>query len=251
MFISKHEKEELQQKIENLTLLATQAEERANKSEKKISELLLKISSIEELNVQQSLRTIKVIQEFHEIEGLSDDIIAKIKTCDARMEGLEKFFASRYRHYDDMDKELVALSKASKEAAKNMLTMEKRFGDFVESRLSDSAQVKEQIKMLFSEQKMKYEKVLAIERVLEVTRGVLFGLKKDMAASKKEFNNLCKVVVIRGEPVFTLESDQPPPVVEDKPLALYGYKKDGTPRKRPGRPPYNTPEIKNEQPLPV
>jgi hypothetical protein len=33
--------------------------------------------------------------------------------------------------------------------------------------------------------------------------------------------------------------------------APWGYKKDGTPRKRPGRPIYNVPEIKNEQPLSV
>ena len=33
--------------------------------------------------------------------------------------------------------------------------------------------------------------------------------------------------------------------------APWGYKKDGTPKKRPGRPVYNIPEIKNEQPLPV
>jgi hypothetical protein len=33
--------------------------------------------------------------------------------------------------------------------------------------------------------------------------------------------------------------------------APWGYKKDGTPRKRPGRRPYNIPVIKNEQPLPV
>ena len=30
--------------------------------------------------------------------------------------------------------------------------------------------------------------------------------------------------------------------------APWGYKKDGTPKKRPGRPIYNIPEIKNEQP---
>jgi hypothetical protein len=33
--------------------------------------------------------------------------------------------------------------------------------------------------------------------------------------------------------------------------APWGYKKDGTPRKRPGRPIYTKPETKNEQPLPV
>lgn len=33
--------------------------------------------------------------------------------------------------------------------------------------------------------------------------------------------------------------------------APWGYKKDGTPRKRPGRPTYNIPEIKNAEPLPV
>jgi hypothetical protein len=32
---------------------------------------------------------------------------------------------------------------------------------------------------------------------------------------------------------------------------LWGYKKDGTPKKRSGRPPYNIPEAKNEQSLPV
>lgn len=248
MFISRQEKEELQQKVEKLTLLATQASERANKFEEKISELLLKISSIEEAQNHQRTKTAKVTKDFYDEKYLTDELLLRAKNCDLRIEGLENFFAARYKHYEDMEKEIASLSKASK---RDLQSLERRFEDFVHSQKTDGDKVKEQIKMLFSEQKMKYEKVLAIERVLEVTRGVLFGLKKDMAASKKEFNNLCKVVVIREEPVFTLESDQPPPVVEDKPLALYGYKKDGTPRKRPGRPPYNIPEIKNEQPLPV
>ena len=33
--------------------------------------------------------------------------------------------------------------------------------------------------------------------------------------------------------------------------APWGYKKDGTPRRRPGRPIYTKPETKNEQPVSV
>lgn len=33
--------------------------------------------------------------------------------------------------------------------------------------------------------------------------------------------------------------------------APWGYKKDGTPKKRPGKPLPTTPEVTNEQPLPV
>ena len=41
------------------------------------------------------------------------------------------------------------------------------------------------------------------------------------------------------------------PIIFRTDEAPWGYKKDGTPKKRPGRPVYNIPEIKNEQPLPV
>ena len=47
-----------------------------------------------------------------------------------------------------------------------------------------------------------------------------------------------------------LKPKQKPPIFRTN-EAPWGYKKDGTPRKRPGRPTYNIPEIKNAEPLPV
>ena len=41
------------------------------------------------------------------------------------------------------------------------------------------------------------------------------------------------------------------PIIFRTAEAPWGCKKDGAPKKRPGRPVYNIPEIKNEQPLPV
>jgi hypothetical protein len=38
------------------------------------------------------------------------------------------------------------------------------------------------------------------------------------------------------------------PIIFRTDEAPWGYKKDGAPKKRPGRPVYNIPEIKNEQP---
>jgi hypothetical protein len=267
MFISKYEKEKLQQKVEDLSLLVTQATDRAQKSEEKISELLSKLSSIEEMQIQQRLKTIEVIEEIEDIEGLSDEITTKISTCDLRIEGMEKFFAARYRHYDELEEKFKASSKTNQ---KDLLALEKRLDNFIDRQNVVNTKSGEQIKILADDQKMKYEKVLAVERLLEVTRGVLFGLKKDMAISKKDFNDLCKIAVIREEPVFVLDGGQESPekpVVKTRktrstkgvklgplvktPEAPYGLKKDGTPRKRPGFPIHKIPEIKNEQPLSV
>jgi hypothetical protein len=41
---------------------------------------------------------------------------------------------------------------------------------------------------------------------------------------------------------------RPPPLVKT-PEAPWGLKLDGTPRKRPGRPPFTQPTVNNEQPL--
>ena len=256
MFISKYEKEKLQQKVEDLSLLVTQATDRANKSEEKISALLLKLTSIEEIQTQQRRKTIEVAEEIEDIEGLSDEITTKIATCDLRIEGMEKFFAARYRHYDELEEKFKASSKTNQ---KDILDLEKRLDNFIDRQNPINSKVEEQLKILANDQKMKYEKVLAVERLLEVTRAVLFGLKKDVAISKKDFNDLCKIAVTRDDPVFTLTSPEAPTKADDKEVAPpsikleapWGYKKDGTPRKRPGRPLYKIPEIKNEQPLPV
>lgn len=254
MFISKSEKEDLQKKVENLSVLLNQALNRAQKSEEKISELSSKLSGLEEMQVQQQLKIIGVMKEFEEIDGLSEKIIERITNCDSRAEGLEKFFASRYRHYDDMDKELKSLSSASKKATENFASIEKKFENFVDSQAIFNAKAKEQIKILASGQQMKNERVFAVERLLDTTRGVLFGLKKDMAANKKDFNDLCKIAVTRDEPAFALDGGQESPEKATRkprksgstkdttpvelvttPEAPYGLKKDGTPKKRPGR----------------
>jgi chromosome segregation ATPase len=256
MFISKYEKEKLQQKVEDLSLLVTQATDRANKSEEKISALLLKLTSIEEIQIQQRRKAIEVAEEIEDIEGLSDEITTKIATCDLRIDGLEKFFAARYRHYEEMEEKFKASSKENQKEFSNYV---KRLDNFIDRQNVVNSKVEEQLKILANDQKMKYEKVLAVERLLEVTRAVLFGLKKDVAISKKDFNDLCKIAVTRDDPVFTLTSPEAPTKADDKEVAPpsikleapWGYKKDGTPRKRPGRPLYKIPEIKNEQPLPV
>jgi hypothetical protein len=54
----------------------------------------------------------------------------------------------------------------------------------------------------------------------------------------------------------TLKANQKPKRAPQVPIvrtgeAPWGYKKDGTPKKRPGRPLHKIPEIKNEQSLPV
>ena len=256
MFISKYEKEKLQQKVEDLSLLVTQATDRANKSEEKISALLLKLTSIEEIQIQQRRKAIEVAEEIEDIEGLSDEITTKIATCDLRIDGLEKFFAARYRHYEEMEEKFKASSKENQKEFSNYV---KRLDNFIDRQNVVNSKVEEQLKILANDQKMKYEKVLAVERLLEVTRAVLFGLKKDVAISKKDFNDLCKIAVTRDDPVFTLTAPEAPTKADDKEVeppsikleAPWGYKKDGTPRKRPGRPFYKIPEIKNEQPLPV
>lgn len=256
MFISKYEKEKLQQKVEDLSLLVTQATDRANKSEEKISALLLKLTSIEEIQIQQRRKAIEVAEEIEDIEGLSDEITTKIATCDLRIDGLEKFFAARYRHYEEMEEKFKASSKENQKEFSNYV---KRLDNFIDRQNVVNSKVEEQLKILANDQKMKYEKVLAVERLLEVTRAVLFGLKKDVAISKKDFNDLCKIAVTRDDPVLTLTAPEAPTKADDKEVAPpsikleapWGYKKDGTPRKRPGRPLYKIPEIKNEQPLPV
>ena len=126
MFISKYEKEKLQQKVEDLSLLVTQATDRANKSEEKISALLLKLTSIEEIQTQQRRKTIEVAEEIEDIEGLSDEITTKIATCDLRIEGMEKFFAARYRHYDELEEKFKASSKTNQ---KDILDLEKRLDE--------------------------------------------------------------------------------------------------------------------------
>jgi chromosome segregation ATPase len=262
MFISKYEKEKLQRKLEELSLLVTQATDRAQKSEEKVLELSLKLSSIEDKQNKDRKKTVEVVKELEEIEGLSDEITTKIATSDIRLNGLEKFFAARYRHYDDLEDSFKALSSANE---KIISGLERRLDNFIDRQNPINTKVEEHLKILTTDQKMKYEKVLAVERLLEVTRGVLFGLKKDMAISKKDFNDLCKIVVTRDEPIFALAAAevQPEKVVEkvaeevvEKPVqkvrktrstkgiklgplirtpeAPWGIKKDGTPRKRPG-----------------
>ncbi len=202
MFISKSEKEDLQKKVENLSVLLNQALNRAQKSEEKISELSSKLSGLEEMQVQQQ-----------------------------------------------------SLSFASKKATEDLVAVEKRFDDFVEHQTFFNAKAKEQIKILAGGQQMKNERIFAVERLLDTTRGVLFGLKKDMAANKKDFNDLCKIAVTRDEPAFALDGgqgspekaarkprksgstkDTTPVELVTTPEAPYGLKKDGTPKKRPGRP---------------
>jgi hypothetical protein len=61
-----------------------------------------------------------------------------------------------------------------------------------------------------------------------------------------------QIVQVMGE-LKALKDIQKPkkalkPIIFRTDEAPWGYKKDGTPKKRPGRPVYNIPEIKNEQP---
>jgi chromosome segregation ATPase len=276
MFISKYEKEKLQRKLEELSLFVTQATDRAQKSEEKLLEVSAKLSSIEDKQTKDRKKTVEVVKELEEIDGLSDEITTKIATCDIRLDGLEKFFAARYRHYEEMEEKFKA---SCKENQKEFLGYSKRLDNFIDRQNIINTRVDEQLKILATDQKMKYEKVLAIERTLEMTRGVLFGLKKDVTANKKDFQDLCKIAVTRDEPIFALAAAEvePEKVVEkfaeevvEKPVqkvrktrstkgiklgplirtpeAPWGIKKDGTPRKRPGSRIYNIPEIKNEQP---
>jgi chromosome segregation ATPase len=258
MFISKYEKEKLQRKLEELSLLVTQATDRAKKSEEKVLQLSSKLSSVEDKQTKDRKKTVEVVKELEEIDGLSDEITTKIATCDLRINGLEKFFAARYRHYEEMEEKFKASSKANE---KIISGFEKRLDNFIDRQNSINTKVEEQLKILATDQKMKYEKVLAIERTLEMTRGVLFGLKKEVTANKKDFQDLCKIAVTRDEPIFALAAAevQPEKVVEEvvekpvqkvrktrstkgiklgplirTPEAPWGIKKDGTPRKRPG-----------------
>lgn len=265
MFISKSEKEELQQKVEDLLHLATQATERAQKSEEKISELSSRLLNLQEVQIEQQLRTIKVIEEFQEIEGLSDKIVEKITTCDSRVEGMEKFFASRYRHYDEMDKDVESLVKDSKNANTAILGLAKRLDNFIDRQNLGNTKTGDQIKMLSNDQKVQFEKILAVERTVAMTRGILFEVKKETTTNKKDLQDLCKIAVTRDEPVFALTSGEElseKPAVKAKkirstkgiklgplvrtPEAPWGLKLDGKPRKQPGRKIKS--EVKNEHP---
>ena len=257
MFISKYEKEKLQQKVDDLSLLVTQATDRANRSEEKILELSSKLLSIEEVQMKHRLKVTEVINEFDEIEGLSDEVVAKITTCDSRIQGLENFFASRYRHYDDMDKELQSLSKTSKGATIDISGLTERLDKFIDRQNLCNSKFGEHIKTLFADQKM--------------TRGILFGLKQDVTDNKKDFHKLCKIAVTRDDPVFVFEGEKNLPAkvvgktrkikstkgIKAGPLvktleAPWGVKKDGSPRKRPGRPTLIKLEgAKNAQPVSV
>jgi hypothetical protein len=270
MFISNYEKETLQKKVESLSVLLTQASERAQKYEEKIIELSLKLSGVEQLQIQQQLKLVEVIEEIEDIDGLSDEIIERIQKCDRRAEAVEKHVAMRYRDHDDMSKDVKFLLNASNDAATGITRVERRLDNFVDIQNANGAKFKEQIKMLDNEQKAKNEKIVNTEKGLAITRGVLFALKDEVATNKKDLHDFRKIAAIREEPVFVLDGGQAPPemvTVKAKkprstkgiilgplvktPEAPWGMKKDGAPRKRPGRRTYNIPEIKNEQPLPV
>jgi hypothetical protein len=167
-----------------------------------------------------------------------------------------------------MNTDIKFLTNASKNATTDISRLEKRFDTFVDAQNVNHAKVKENMKILAADQNTKHEKISSIERSLEATRAILFGLKKDLGNNRKDLLELCKIAVTRDDPVFALDGGVAPKTVvsEDNtiptegvntepltkaPEAPYGLKKDGTPRKRPGRPIYNIPEIKNEQPLPV
>jgi hypothetical protein len=169
-----------------------------------------------------------------------------------------------------MSKDVKFLLNASNDAATGISRVERRLDNFVDIQNANGAKFKEQIKMLDNEQKAKNEKIVNTEKGLAITRGVLFALKDEVATNKKDLHDFRKIAVIREEPVFVLDGGQASPEVvtvkakktrstkgivlgplAKTPEAPYGLKKDGTPRKRPGRPMYNIPEIKNEQPLPV
>ena len=269
MFISKYEKDELHKKIDALSLLVAQATERAQKSEEKAIELSLKISSMEQLQIQQQLKLVEALEEVEEIDGLSDDMFERLKKYESRADAMEKHVAKRYRDHDEMNTDIKFLTNASKNATTDISRLEKRFDTFVDAQNVSHAKVKENMKILAADQNTKHEKISSIERSLEATRAILFGLKKDLGNNRKDLLELCKIAVTRDDPVFALDGGQDAPKTvasEDKPIstegvnieslikapeAPYGLKKDGTPRKRPGRPIYNIPEIKNEQPLPV
>jgi hypothetical protein len=68
-------------------------------------------------------------------------------------------------------------------------------------------------------------------RTLQAQVVHLFDEIKELKANK----------VVKKKPTPIFRTDEAP----------WGYKKDGTPKKRPGRLMYNIPEIKNEQPIPV
>jgi len=71
----------------------------------------------------------------------------------------------------------------------------------------------------------------------EEIRISIHTLQAEMAALIKEVNAL-------------KATKKKPPIIRTA-EAPWGYKKDGTPRKRPGREPQKAEEVKNEQPLPV
>ena len=257
MFISNYEKETLHRTVENLSLLLTQASERAQKYEEKIAELSSKLSGVEQLQIQQQLKLVEVIEEIEEIDGLSDEIIERIKNCDSRAEAVEKHVALRYRDHDDVAKHVKFLLSASNDAAADIQKIERRFNNFFDIQNANSAKVKEQIKMLDKEQKAKNEKIVSTEKGLTITRGVLFALKDEVATNKKDLHDFRKIAVIREEPVFVLDGGQASPEVAavkakkisplkgiklgpyvKTPEAPWGMKKDGTPRKRPGRNPF-------------
>jgi chromosome segregation ATPase len=270
MFISNYEKETLQKKVESLSVLLTQASERAQKYEEKIIELSLKLSGVEQLQIQQQLRLVEVVEEIEDIDGLSDEIIERIQKCDRRAEAVEKHVAMRYRDHDDVAKHVKFLLSASNDAAADIQKVERRLDNFVDIQNANSAKVKEQIKMLDNEQKAKNEKIVNTEKGLAMTRGVLFALKDEVATNKKDLHDFRKIAAIREEPVFVLDGGKESlemaavkakkisplkgikrgPFVKT-PEAPWGMKKDGTPRKRPGYPAHTKPEIKNEQPVPV
>lgn len=269
MFISKYEKDELHKKVEALSLLVAQATERAQKSEEKAIELSLKISGMEQLQIQHQLKLAELLEATEEIDGWSDDIAEGIKKCDSRVEEIQKYLGLHHRVHDDMEKEIKFLASANKNANAEILRIEKRFDTFVDAQNVSHAKVKENIKILAADQKMKHEKISTVEKILEITRAILFGLKKDVGNNRKDFLDLCKIAVTRDEPVFELDGGQQPPEkpaikkrrtrstkgiklgpLVKTPEAPYGLKKDGTPRKRPGFPINKKPEIKNEQPLP-
>lgn len=249
MFISKYEKEKLQQKVDDLSLLVTQATDRANRSEEKLLELSSKLLSIEEMQVEQRLKAIEVIEEFDDIEGLSDEIIERITTCDSRIEGLQNYFATRFRRYDEMDQEL--------RLAVDISSLTERLNKFIDRQNVCNSKFGDHIKTLFADQKM--------------TRGILFGLKQDVTDNKKDFHKLCKIAVTRDDPVFVFEGEKNLPAkvvgkarkikstkgIKAGPLvktleAPWGVKKDGSPRKRPGRPALIKLEgAKNAQPVSV
>ena len=147
------------------------------------------------------------------------------------------------------------ISKREKEGLQQKIeSLTKRLDDFVGSQSANNDKVREQMRILYNDQKMKQEKVLAVEKLLEMTRGVLFSLKKEVSINRGDLLNLSKIAVVREEPAFALDGGEKPPEVKavktrktrstkgikigplvTTPEAPWGLKKDGTPRKRPGR----------------